>query len=158
MKKLLKWIGILVFLLIVCTIGYSMGGGKRASPGTESLFPTATPLPTLAPGETSVPLPTRTTAPTKTAVPTKRPNLELLDTSTRSDTYMWYITGRVRNNTDRKYGYVQITFNLYDDAGSQVGSTMANVNNLEPGGIWAFEALVLEQRAKRYKVSDLTGF
>ena len=68
------------------------------------------------------------------------------------------IQGTVRNNTGRNYKYVQVEINLYDDAGTQVGSTLANVNNLEPNAIWRFEAFVLQESATQAKVQDVTGF
>lgn len=35
---------------------------------------------------------------------------------------------------------------------------MANVNNLEPDGVWRFEALIHEDDARRFKINDVTGF
>jgi N-acetylmuramoyl-L-alanine amidase CwlA len=69
-----------------------------------------------------------------------------------------YIAGTVKNNTNKQYSYVQVEINLYDDAGNQVGSTLANANNLEPGGTWKFKAPIIEEKATKYKVKDVTGF
>ncbi len=68
------------------------------------------------------------------------------------------VVGTVRNNTAKEHTYVQVEFNLYDDSGSQVGSTIANINNLEPGGTWKFEAFVLEDRATVAKLKGVTSF
>jgi hypothetical protein len=68
------------------------------------------------------------------------------------------VVGTLMNNTKKQYSYVQVEFNLYDDSGAQVGSTLANVNNLEPGGTWAFEAGVLEGRATQAKLKGVTNF
>jgi hypothetical protein len=68
------------------------------------------------------------------------------------------IAGTVANSTGKTYGYVQVEINLYDGSGAQVGSTLANVNNLAPGAVWKFEAPVLEDSATRYEVKDITGF
>ena len=54
--------------------------------------------------------------------------------------------------------YVQVSINLYDKNDSQVGSTLANVNNLEPGKTWNFEAPVMEQNVASYKIVEVTGF
>src|SRR5262249_47489124 len=67
------------------------------------------------------------------------------------------ITGRVVNRRDRKLSYAQITFNLYDASGAQVGTALANINGLEPGGRWNFKAVGLE-KAATYKFSELSGF
>lgn len=68
------------------------------------------------------------------------------------------IKGHVYNSGAHRFRYVQVEINLYDRDGNQVGSTMANLNNLEPGGTWAFEAPIFEDNAVRAKVTDVTGF
>ena len=59
------------------------------------------------------------------------PDLEVLQAKSVSNGYSKYIIGMVKNNTDKTYSYVQISFNLYDDSGAQVGSSIDNINNLE---------------------------
>jgi hypothetical protein len=66
------------------------------------------------------------------------------------------ITGEVVNRRSHTLSYVQITFNLYDDSGAQVGSALANVNGLEPGSTWKFKAVTTGHWTK-YKVSKLMG-
>lgn len=85
------------------------------------------------------------------------PNLELLDHSTESDGMLRYVVGHIRNNTDKTYSYVQISINLYND-GTQVGSTLANVNNLEAGGTWEFKALITEESTTEYKIAEISGW
>lgn len=97
-----------------------------------------------------------------TPVPTtsKPPDLQLIESRIEPDQYgaYNYVIGTVKNNAGKTYSYVQVTINLYDKSGAQVGSTLANVNNLEPGGIWKFKAPILEQDATTYKIKDITGF
>jgi hypothetical protein len=69
-----------------------------------------------------------------------------------------YIVGTVTNNSDKQFAYVQVQINLYDEAGNQIESTTANVNNLEPHGNWRFKALVLENNAVSAKVKEVTGY
>lgn len=69
-----------------------------------------------------------------------------------------YIVGTVKNNTNKQYSYVQIEFNLYDKSGAQVGSTMDNINNLEPQGTWKFEAIVMEDKATQAKLKGVSGW
>lgn len=109
--------------------------------------------------------PTKTTQPSQTSQPSqakqapeKRPDLELLEVSSTSDAFTRYAVGKIRNNTNRTYSYVQVEINLYDKNGNQVGSTLANVNNLEPGAVWSFKAPIFEEEAVRFKVADITGF
>lgn len=88
----------------------------------------------------------------------KVPDLEVVEHSPVSEEYARYIVGTVKNNTNKKYEYVQVSINLYDKTGAQVGSTMANVNNLEPHGTWKFKAIVLEDNTAKYKIDKVTGF
>lgn len=68
------------------------------------------------------------------------------------------ISGVATNNTAQAFGLANVEFNLYDDAGVQVGSTMTNVQNLEPYGKWRFEAPILEDSASQYKFKGVTVF
>ncbi len=67
------------------------------------------------------------------------------------------ITGIVENRRGKNLRYVEITFNLYDDSGAQVGTAFANVTGLEAGGRWKFKAIVLRTDAKKYKLTELSG-
>ena len=68
-----------------------------------------------------------------------------------------YVKGSIRNNTDETYKYVQVTIGLYDSQGNQVGSTLDNVNGLEPGKTWRFKALTMEDNADSCKIIDIDG-
>jgi len=70
-----------------------------------------------------------------------------------------YIEGEIKNNTDKQYSYVQVTFILYDADGAQLGTAMANINNLEPNGTWKYKALGLTtERVDSYKLDEITGW
>lgn len=87
----------------------------------------------------------------------KAPDLEVVEHSVQKETYSTNIVGVVKNNTSKQYTYVQVEINLYDDSGAQVGSTLANANNLEPNGTWKFKAITLEEFGN-YKIKDVSGF
>lgn len=72
--------------------------------------------------------------------------------------YSGEITGTVVNRRDDTLSYAQITFNLYDASGAQVGTALANVNNLEPGGRWKFKASTFGTEFEKYRFSELSGF
>jgi hypothetical protein len=74
------------------------------------------------------------------------------------DQFSFRITGTVVNRRSSTLAYAQITFNVYDATGAQIDSAIANINGLESGGRWNFEAVSLNPRGKKYKVSGLTGF
>lgn len=68
------------------------------------------------------------------------------------------IVGVLKNTTGRSYKYVQIEFGLFDDEGNVVGSTMANVNNLDPDVTWKFSAPVFDGQAISAQVQNITSF
>ena len=82
---------------------------------------------------------------------------EELDTS---NPYSAVIRGILTNNTDRDYGYLQVEYILYDADGNQIGSALANVNNLKAGGSWKFEAVTLKSpdEIAAFELADVTGF
>lgn len=86
-----------------------------------------------------------------------KPDLEVLSTSDESDGLMRYVVGEIRNNSSKTYGYVQVEIGLYQGE-KLVGSTLDNVNNLEPGQTWSFKALVVDDNADNYKITGVTGF
>lgn len=89
----------------------------------------------------------------------KKANLELLEHKSTSDEYgRRYVIGSIKNNTSKRYSYVRVEINLYDGALAQVGSTVDNTNNLEPGGIWKFKATILEDSVRKYKIINVSGF
>lgn len=92
-----------------------------------------------------------------TTTSSKQEDLELLDYDWENDGYLRYAVGHIRNNTNKTYSYVQVSINLYDGE-TQVGSTLDNVNNLEPGATWEFKAAVLDDKATSYKIKGITGF
>ena len=70
-----------------------------------------------------------------------------------------YIQGEIKNNTDKTYSYVQVTFNLYDANGAQIGTAMDNINNLEPNSTWKYKALgYVTENVASYKFVEITGW
>jgi hypothetical protein len=65
--------------------------------------------------------------------------------------------GTAVNQSGRDLSYVQITFRLADDAGDQVGTTMTNTTHLKAGATWKWSAMVLEERATKVQVADVTA-
>jgi hypothetical protein len=68
------------------------------------------------------------------------------------------ITGTVVNRRGRKLRYAQIKFILYDSSGAQVGTALANINDLEAGARWNFKATSFGVKFTSYKFSELSGF
>lgn len=68
------------------------------------------------------------------------------------------ISGMIKNNTDQTPSYVQVTFNLYDEEGNQIGTAMDNINDLEAGRTWKFEAVSWEEGVASYRLAEISGF
>lgn len=101
----------------------------------------------------------QTTAPAKTEKKeAEKPKYEILEHSAKDEDGLKYIVGKIKNNTGKQIGYAQVEINLYDDNNQLLGSTLANVNNLEIDGVWNFKAIVTEENYKTYKIMNVTGF
>ena len=77
-----------------------------------------------------------------------------------SNQFATYITGKLTNNTDDAVSYIQVEYNLYDAEGAQVGTALANTNNLQPGGVWKFEAIgtASPDEVASFELINVTGF
>nr|DAF60461.1 MAG TPA: zinc-ribbon domain protein [Myoviridae sp. ctLq07]DAY69517.1 MAG TPA: zinc-ribbon domain protein [Caudoviricetes sp.] len=70
-----------------------------------------------------------------------------------------YIEGEIKNNTNKTYSYVQVTFNLYDANGAQLGTAVDNINNLEPNSTWKYKAIgLVTEKVSTYKFVEITGW
>ena len=96
--------------------------------------------------------------PSPSPEPNSEPAVEVVEHDYQAGEYgSQSVTGVVRNNSNQTLSYVQVEINLYDGQGTQLGSTLANTNNLEPGGRWKFEAQVIDDGVQRYKIVDVVG-
>lgn len=86
---------------------------------------------------------------------------EITDVKVEKDEFQTYVTGILKNNTDKEKSYVQIVFSVNDKDGNKVGSALANVNNLEAGKTWKFKAVYIGTE-KDVKIDienpDVSGF
>jgi len=67
------------------------------------------------------------------------------------------IKGIAHNAGSMPARYVQLVFALFDDQGRQVGSSMTNLNHLDAGREWIFEAVTFE-RFTKYRLVEITAF
>ena len=76
------------------------------------------------------------------------------------DAYSCKISGVYTNKAGKDLSYVQVSYNLFDADGNQIGTALANTNNLADGGTWKFEAFgsVAVDGVASYKIGDVTGF
>ncbi|WP_432766945.1 FxLYD domain-containing protein [Thermoclostridium caenicola] len=58
----------------------------------------------------------------------RKPDFEIIgDLSAEYDGFALYITGTIKNNKGRTLSYAQVTINLYDADGNQVGTALDNI-------------------------------
>lgn len=91
----------------------------------------------------------------------KTEKFSLLKENKHFDGYNFYIDGEIKNNTNKQYSYVQVSFNLYDKNGAQIGTAIDNINNLEAQGIWKFKAMYFgtnDAEVDRYKLIEIIGY
>ena len=103
----------------------------------------------------------KTTAKVTTVKTTVTPQEEFTLVESHVETGQYgnrYVVGIIKSNVNKQFSYAQVTINEYDSSGIQVGSTLANVNNLEPYGTWKFKAPILEESAEDFKVMKFTAF
>ena len=71
-----------------------------------------------------------------------------------------YVHGVIENRGAGDLSYAQIQFTIANAAGEQVGTAVANTNNLRSGARWRFKAVMLDSPDGRVKISDvvMSGF
>jgi len=72
----------------------------------------------------------------------------------------YYIEGTIKNNTDKTYSYLQVTYNVYDSEGNNLGTCLANNNNVEANDTWKFKAICSGEtkNISSYKLAEITGW
>ena len=74
---------------------------------------------------------------------------------------IYYITGTLTNNSGKDRSYVQIEYVLKDESGAQIGTGLANTNNLAADGVWKYEAICSvsgEEAPAMFEIAEVTGF
>lgn len=82
---------------------------------------------------------------------------EVLDTS---NPYYAYVNGTLTNNSGHDLNYIQVEYVLYDSDGAQIGTALANTNNLKSDGVWKFEAISTEgpDSVASFELADVTAW
>lgn len=70
------------------------------------------------------------------------------------------ITGEAINESDQDYGYVQLTFSLFDSSDAKIGDALANTNGLVAGQQWLFEAIgtISRESIDTLRLSGITAY
>lgn len=96
----------------------------------------------------------------------KTSKLEVAGTSlsVEYNEYLGYsatITGVAKNTTNKNYSYASVEFSVYDANGNNLGTAIANINNLSSGDTWRFEANLFSfpsSRPTSYKLVEITAW
>lgn len=78
--------------------------------------------------------------------------------NTNNSTGITHVKGVIKNTSTQTYSYVQISFNLYDSSGNQVGTASATINDLKAGGTWSFNAVSFSSNVSRFEFSSIDAF
>ncbi|MBR2869846.1 MAG: FxLYD domain-containing protein [Clostridia bacterium] len=80
------------------------------------------------------------------------------------NSYLGYsaeIRGVIKNTSSNDYDYVEIEYTVYDQKGNNIGTALANVNNLGAGETWSFTATLLDfpsSAPESFKLKDITAW
>lgn len=86
----------------------------------------------------------------------KKTDLEIVEHKAININYFNYITGIVKNNSNKTYEYVEVKIGIYNGH-VLMGTTMASTQGMKAGDIWSFQAPVLEQGEYKYKFISISG-
>lgn len=92
---------------------------------------------------------------------TQKAKYEVSELNIEKDSFSSYVTGVLKNNTDKEKSYVQVTIPAYDVNGNKVGEALANINDLKPNATWKFKAMYLgSEKNVTFKTEELkvSGF
>jgi hypothetical protein len=79
------------------------------------------------------------------------------DKSERDSHDEQWLNGMVVSQTEKPYQFVQISYDLFDASGAQIGTASANTRGLAPHGRWLFKT-VISGHCTRFKLSKLDGY
>jgi hypothetical protein len=68
------------------------------------------------------------------------------------------IIGVAENRSGKTLAYAQVVFPIFDQSHNQVGSALANINNLAPNARWKFEAYATESTAHSFGAPEFTAY
>ena len=72
--------------------------------------------------------------------------------------YSTNILGKLKNTSNKEYSYVCVTFAIFDANDAQIGQVIDNLNYLQPGNTWQFNAsaFALDEAPYSCKLVDVT--
>lgn len=147
-----KWWFWLIVVFVVVGIGGASQTGSEDTPSVAGTPASSQEVSGSAAQDTTVPAPTATPKPEKYEV--------VGDIAFEDDGLACYLSGTLKNNSGKECSYIQISFNLYDAEGNQIGTAMDNLNNLADGGTWKFKAMGVDANGDvaSWELADISAF
>jgi hypothetical protein len=157
-------IRLLLFFLLLTL--WSCSHSSQESPAPPPQPPAtqaagATPAPTPAPAEPAKPAPVIPPVPARAAdlaMAVTTTDLQLVTKKGLRTKEGAIIQGKVRNNTDKDYHFVEISFKLFDKDDKEVALVRATTDSLEAGRTWYFEIKAPYPTAVTSIMDRLGGF
>ena len=75
--------------------------------------------------------------------------------------YNVYVQGTAKNISNKNYSYASVEFSDYDADNNNLGTALANINNLASGDTWQFNAMLINTATSTpttYKLVKITVF
>lgn len=101
--------------------------------------------------------------------PSTKDKLEITNTELVVDSYVIdsttyynvYVQGTAKNISNKNYSYASVEFSVYDADNNNLGTALANINNLASGDTWQFNAMLINTATSApttYKLVKITVF
>ncbi len=68
------------------------------------------------------------------------------------------IQGKIKNNSNRNYQFVEVSFKLFDEAQKEIAVVRTTTNSLDSGRTWYFEVKAPYKNARTSVLDRLGGF
>lgn len=137
-NKIPVWVIIIIVVVIFAAIGGSNGSSNNSSNNSNS-----------------------STSKKKTESKEKFSIIEGTEKGYSDDYgFAYYIEGTIQNNTDKTYSYVQVSYNVYDSNNNNLGTCIANNNNLGGKETWKYKAICSgdAKSIATYKLNEIKGW
>lgn len=85
-------------------------------------------------------------------------NLEISELETTNDEYYEYITGTIKNNSEREFSSIYVDIQMFDEDGNLIDSTIDSMEKFKPGQTWSFKTEYYNKYAVDFKISGITVF
>lgn len=146
------WFWIIIVVIVLGLIGAASGRGGSSSSSKESSSDAS---------KTEQVATTEEKSEEPAAEESESKDYEITGEEMSKDKYgMYKVTGTFTNTSGKDFGYVQLSYAMYDEDGVKVGDAFANTNKLADGKSWKFEAACLEtdEDIDDYELTDVTAF